>query len=123
MRQVVLDTDVASLIIKQQLPATLLRELVGAQAGITFVTLGELTRRIPLRLDIDESSAPTNRYGRTSSTTASAKPASAPPTTSEQGRTRSGATATTPRTVCAFFSCHHTGDGVDKDRARQARAC
>ena len=44
MRQVVLDTDVASLIIKQRLPAALLREIVGAQAGITFVTLGELTR-------------------------------------------------------------------------------
>jgi len=44
MRRVVLDTDVASLIIKQQLPAALLRQLVGAQTGITFVTLGELTR-------------------------------------------------------------------------------
>jgi toxin FitB len=44
MRQVILDTDVASLIIKQRLPAPLLRELVGTQTGITFVTLGELTR-------------------------------------------------------------------------------
>ena len=44
MRQVVLDTDVASLIIKQRLPAALLREIVGAQVGITFVTLGELSR-------------------------------------------------------------------------------
>jgi predicted nucleic acid-binding protein len=49
MRQVVLDTDVASLIIKQRLPAELLREIVGAQAGITFVTLAELTRWATLR--------------------------------------------------------------------------
>lgn len=49
MRQVVLDTDVASLIIKQRLPASLLREIVGAQAGITFVTLAELTRWATLR--------------------------------------------------------------------------
>ncbi len=35
MRQVVLHTDVSSLIIKQQLPASLLRELLGAQTGIT----------------------------------------------------------------------------------------
>src|SRR3954453_8208514 len=44
MRQVILDTDVASLIIKQRLPAALLRELIGAQTVITFVTLVELTR-------------------------------------------------------------------------------
>ena len=49
MRRVVLDTDVASLSIKQQLPPELLRELVGAQVGITFVTLGELTRWATLR--------------------------------------------------------------------------
>jgi toxin FitB len=49
MRRVVLDTDVASLIIKQQLPATMLRELVGAQTGITFVTVGELTRWATMR--------------------------------------------------------------------------
>jgi toxin FitB len=44
MRRIILDTDVASLIIKQRLPAPLVRELIGAQTGITFVTLGELTR-------------------------------------------------------------------------------
>ncbi|WP_346270254.1 hypothetical protein [Pseudonocardia sp.] len=44
MRRVILDTDVASLSIKDRLPARLLCELVGAQVGITFVTLGELTR-------------------------------------------------------------------------------
>jgi predicted nucleic acid-binding protein len=49
MRQVILDTDVASLIIKERLPAPLLRELVGAQTGITFVTLGELTRWATIR--------------------------------------------------------------------------
>ena len=50
MRQIILDTDVASLIIKQQLPAALLRELVGAQTGITFVTLGGVPQyRLELR--------------------------------------------------------------------------
>lgn len=49
MRQVVLDTDVASLLIKQRLPATLLRQIVGAQPAITFITLGELTRWATLR--------------------------------------------------------------------------
>jgi len=41
MRRVVLDTNVAFLSIKQQLPPVLLRELIGVQVGITFVTLGE----------------------------------------------------------------------------------
>ncbi|MGH3898336.1 MAG: type II toxin-antitoxin system VapC family toxin [Pseudonocardiaceae bacterium] len=49
MRRVVLDTDVASLSIKQQLPPVLLRELIGVQVGITFVTLGELTRWATMR--------------------------------------------------------------------------
>ncbi|MGH3813868.1 MAG: hypothetical protein ACRDUV_15685 [Pseudonocardiaceae bacterium] len=49
MRRVVLDTDVASLSIKQQLPPVLLRELVDVQVGITFVTLGELTRWATMR--------------------------------------------------------------------------
>ncbi|MGH3097797.1 MAG: type II toxin-antitoxin system VapC family toxin [Streptosporangiales bacterium] len=49
MRRVILDTDVASLSIKHRLPASLLRELVAAQVGITFVTLGELTRWATLR--------------------------------------------------------------------------
>jgi hypothetical protein len=49
MRRIVLDTDVASLSIKQQLPPALLRHIVGAQVGITFVTLGELSRWATLR--------------------------------------------------------------------------
>ena len=44
MAPVVLDTDVASLIIKNRLPGGLAAELVGAQTAITFVTLGELTK-------------------------------------------------------------------------------
>jgi predicted nucleic acid-binding protein len=44
MAPVVLDTDVASLIIKNRLPAALAARLTGAQTGITFVTLGELTK-------------------------------------------------------------------------------
>jgi hypothetical protein len=49
MRRIILDTDVASLSIKQQLPPALLRHIVGAQVGITFVTLGELSRWATLR--------------------------------------------------------------------------
>jgi hypothetical protein len=44
MRRIILDTDAASLSIKRQLPPTLLRGLMGAQVGITFVTLGELVK-------------------------------------------------------------------------------
>ena len=44
MRRIILDTDVASLVIKQRLPATLTRQLLAAESGITFVTYGELTR-------------------------------------------------------------------------------
>jgi predicted nucleic acid-binding protein len=44
MAPVVLDTDVASLIIKNRLPAALAVQLVGAQTAITFVTFGELTK-------------------------------------------------------------------------------
>jgi toxin FitB len=49
MRPIILDTDVASLSIKQTLPPALLRELLGAQVGLTFVTLGELTRWATMR--------------------------------------------------------------------------
>jgi predicted nucleic acid-binding protein len=44
MAQVVLDTDVASLIIKNRVPAGLAARLAGAQTAISFVTLGELTK-------------------------------------------------------------------------------
>lgn len=44
MAPVVLDTDVASLISKNRLPAALAARLTGTQTGITFVTLGELTK-------------------------------------------------------------------------------
>ena len=44
MAPVVLDTDVASLIIKNRLPAALAAQLAGTQTAITFVTLGELTK-------------------------------------------------------------------------------
>jgi hypothetical protein len=44
VRRIILDTDVASFSIKKQLPPTLLSKLVGAHIGITFVTMGELTR-------------------------------------------------------------------------------
>ena len=40
----VVDTDVASLSIKRQLPPTLLAQLSNAEVCITFVTLGELTK-------------------------------------------------------------------------------
>jgi toxin FitB len=48
-RRIILDTDVASLSIKNVLPPVLLRELLGAQVGITFLTLGELNRWALLR--------------------------------------------------------------------------
>jgi toxin FitB len=48
-RRIILDTDVASLSIKNALPPALLRELLGAQVGITFITLGELSRWALLR--------------------------------------------------------------------------
>lgn len=44
MAPVVLDTDVASLIIKGRLPVSLATKLIGWQSAITFVTLGELTK-------------------------------------------------------------------------------
>lgn len=44
MDRVVLDTDVASLSFKRQLPPWLLAELVGRQPAVTFVTEGELTK-------------------------------------------------------------------------------
>jgi len=49
MRQVVLNTDVPSQLINQGLPAELLRQIVGAQAGITLIALGELTGWATLR--------------------------------------------------------------------------
>ena len=44
MSDVVLDTDVASTILKGQLPDTLARKLAGQRLAITFVTVGELTQ-------------------------------------------------------------------------------
>lgn len=41
---VVLDTDVASLSFKRQLPPALLEHLIGKRPFITFATLGELTK-------------------------------------------------------------------------------
>jgi predicted nucleic acid-binding protein len=48
-RRIILDTDVASLSIKNSLPPALLRGLLGAEIGITFVTLAELHRWALLR--------------------------------------------------------------------------
>ncbi|HEX5403986.1 MAG TPA: type II toxin-antitoxin system VapC family toxin [Pseudonocardiaceae bacterium] len=49
MEPVVLDTDVASLIIKGKLPVDAARLLVGRVPIITFVTLAELTRWVEQR--------------------------------------------------------------------------
>lgn len=49
MEPVVLDTDVASLIIKRRLPDDIARPLVGRTPIITFVTLAELTRWVEQR--------------------------------------------------------------------------
>ena len=44
MDRVVLDTDVASLLFKEQLPPSLFAKIVGAQPMLTWVTVGELSR-------------------------------------------------------------------------------
>ena len=44
MSDVVVDTDVASAILKGQLPDPLIHRLAGQRLAITFVTVGELTR-------------------------------------------------------------------------------
>lgn len=44
MSPVVLDTDVASAILKERLPDFLAPQLAGRPLAITFVTLGELTQ-------------------------------------------------------------------------------
>ena len=49
MPVIVLDTDVASRIIKQSLPASLARRLIGQQPAITFVTVGELAKWSTIR--------------------------------------------------------------------------
>lgn len=49
MSYVVLDTDVASLSLKGQLPATWAKQLVGRLTAVTFVTVGELTQWAELR--------------------------------------------------------------------------
>jgi len=49
MSPIVLDTDVASRIIKRTLPGTLATALVGRQGIISFVTIGELTKWINVR--------------------------------------------------------------------------
>jgi predicted nucleic acid-binding protein len=49
MGPVVLDTDVASFIIKKRLPPILAAKLIGTQPGISFVTLGELTKWAVMR--------------------------------------------------------------------------
>lgn len=43
MSFVVIDTDVASKILKRQLPADLAAKLAGQSLAVTFVTTGELT--------------------------------------------------------------------------------
>lgn len=44
MRDVVIDTDVASLLQKSQAPPWVLRHLAGARIWLTFVTVGELAK-------------------------------------------------------------------------------
>jgi toxin FitB len=44
VRDVVIDTDVASLLQKHQAPSWVLRQLAGARIWLTFVTVGELAK-------------------------------------------------------------------------------
>jgi predicted nucleic acid-binding protein len=47
---IVLDTDVSSLIIKDKLPGPVAAQLTGHELCITFITYGELTQWVRLRL-------------------------------------------------------------------------
>ncbi|RZT88082.1 hypothetical protein EV383_5017 [Pseudonocardia sediminis] len=49
MTPLVLDTDVASAVLKGRVPASLARSLTGRRLAITFVTVGELTQWTFLR--------------------------------------------------------------------------
>lgn len=49
MRYAVLDTNVASLSVKGEMPASMTARLLGAVPVITFVTVGELTKWTALR--------------------------------------------------------------------------
>lgn len=44
MSGIVLDTDVASLLLKDQLPDTLFAEIAGHPLAVTYVTVGEMTK-------------------------------------------------------------------------------
>ncbi len=44
MRDIVIDTDVASLLQKHQVPPWVLRHLAGARIWLTFITVGELAK-------------------------------------------------------------------------------
>ncbi|MDQ3157048.1 MAG: type II toxin-antitoxin system VapC family toxin [Actinomycetota bacterium] len=49
MSLIVLDTDVASRIVKRPVPSTLASALAGRQGIVSFVTIGELTKWINVR--------------------------------------------------------------------------
>lgn len=49
MQPVIVDTDVASLLIKHKLPTNMAKLLVGRPLIVTFVTLGELTNWVEFR--------------------------------------------------------------------------
>ena len=49
MNSVVLDTDVASLIFKGELPDSMAAQLVGHRPCLTFVTLAELAKWVELK--------------------------------------------------------------------------
>lgn len=49
MTRLILDTDVASAVFKERLPQDLFRHLTGQPLGITYVTVGELTKWIVAR--------------------------------------------------------------------------
>lgn len=44
MSRIVLDTDVASLLFKDQLPSSIFAKVVGRELAVTFVTAGELSK-------------------------------------------------------------------------------
>ncbi len=62
MSYVVLDTDVASGILKERLPAALERRLAGRRLAVSFVTVGELTQWRYLRGWGEQRAAGLNRF-------------------------------------------------------------
>ncbi len=54
MRDIVIDTDAASLLQKNQAPPWVLRHVDGARIWLTFVTVGELAKWAVIAVGVDD---------------------------------------------------------------------